>query len=234
MSDLLGTLSAGGLLTLLIAGGFGFAFALVADQGRRRAALIGGLCALAVGAILSASPVFRANIAGTLSALLLLCLFASPVLFYAYILRRIRKRNAPQDTRPAGLRLIERDDALFVETLTKLQAENAQQPSYSRDTFSIAWREQDGTVLASVRCEMLMGLAEIRALYVTPQARGRGLGRDVLNAALDEAKSRGATRATLHTFDWQVPEFYRHLGWHETGQTAYPAGPIRHHFERPL
>lgn len=235
MSGLFGTLASGGFLTLLVAAAFGFGFALVAGQGRRRSAMIGGLCAVLLAAILSASPVFRANMAGAIAVLFVLGLLALPVMFYAIVLRRIRRRNAPTpNPQPAGLRLIEQDDALFRETLKHLRDENARQPDYSRQTFSIAWRDERGAVLASVRCEILMGLAEMRALYVQPEMRAKGLGRQVLQAALDEAKSRGSARALLHTFDWQVPDFYRHLGWTRTGEVSYPAGPRRIQFEKQL
>lgn len=235
MSGLLGSLAGGGLLTLLIVAGFGFGFALVAGQNRKRAAITGAACAVAVGVALSASPEFRGNMAGSLTAIFFLGLFAIPIGFYAFILRKIRQRNAPEpEITPAGLRLIEQDDALFAETMDAVQAENAQQPAYSRDTFSIAWRDDTGEVLASVRCEILMGLARIHALYVRLDARGTGLGRQVLAGALQQAQDRGAARAELQIFDWQQPEFYRHLGWTQTAETPYPAGPTRLNFEKSL
>ena len=38
---------------------------------------------------------------------------------------------------------------------------------------------------------------EVQDMYVLPELRGRGIGTALLNAAEDEARSRGATRLTL-------------------------------------
>jgi putative acetyltransferase len=40
---------------------------------------------------------------------------------------------------------------------------------------------------------------ELRKMYVDPRARGRGVGRLLLERALDEARSRGASRVVLDT-----------------------------------
>lgn len=42
--------------------------------------------------------------------------------------------------------------------------------------------------------------AQLRWFLVTPEARGTGLGRRLLNVALDHARMRGATRVSLWTF----------------------------------
>jgi GNAT superfamily N-acetyltransferase len=63
--------------------------------------------------------------------------------------------------------------------------------------------DDDGTALA---CGGLRPLPdqpgrtlEVKHLYVTPEARGRGLGRALLRALEDAARDRGATRLVLDT-----------------------------------
>ena len=71
-------------------------------------------------------------------------------------------------------------------------------------------------------------------LYVTPARRGHGLGRGLMEAALREARERGA-----HTMDIGVDEpdhaarcLYESLGF--TNRTDSPDGPLMFVYEREL
>jgi GNAT superfamily N-acetyltransferase len=70
------------------------------------------------------------------------------------------------------------------------------------------------------------------ALFVLPQHEGRGLGRRLLNAAVDWLWECGAERVWLTTGPaTRAVGFYRALGWQQAGPTPY--GELRFELPRP-
>jgi amino-acid N-acetyltransferase len=55
-----------------------------------------------------------------------------------------------------------------------------------------------------------MHLAEIRTIAVVPAAKGRGAGRKLVEALLDEAEQHRVTCVCLFT---RIPEFFSHMGF---------------------
>jgi ribosomal protein S18 acetylase RimI-like enzyme len=72
-------------------------------------------------------------------------------------------------------------------------------------------------------------------LYVVPTRRGQGLGRALMNAAIDEARARGADYMDLGTSEDDVAAraLYESLGFvnREGGRRD---GPISYYYEREL
>jgi GNAT superfamily N-acetyltransferase len=69
----------------------------------------------------------------------------------------------------------------------------------------------------------------IDVLFVAPEQRNRGLGRTLVNAALQAAKRRGCLGAYLDTFDFQAKDFYRKLGFEVFAELAdFPRGHTRY------
>jgi ribosomal protein S18 acetylase RimI-like enzyme len=56
------------------------------------------------------------------------------------------------------------------------------------------------------------GWLKINYLWVSVEERGRGRGRQMLLMAEAEARKRGCSHATLSTYSFQAPDFYRRLG----------------------
>jgi putative acetyltransferase len=58
-------------------------------------------------------------------------------------------------------------------------------------------------------------LAEVKRMYVRPQARGRGVARRILARLEDEARSRGLPSIVLETGDAQLAamRFYERAGF---------------------
>ncbi|MFF8968170.1 GNAT family N-acetyltransferase [Streptomyces sp. NPDC014995] len=71
--------------------------------------------------------------------------------------------------------------------------------------------ELDGRVVGYVRLGLPTSLAcnahvrQIQGLAVADEARGRGVGRTLIRAALDEARRRGARRVTLRVLGHNTP-----------------------------
>ena len=64
-------------------------------------------------------------------------------------------------------------------------------PGWGKQTLSVALRGEGGTLAAGGHAELLLGLAEIRAVWVEESRRGQGLGRAVMEALEAEARERG-------------------------------------------
>ena len=71
-------------------------------------------------------------------------------------------------------------------------------------------------------------------LYVVPAKRGHGLGRALMNAAIDFARARGATYMDLNAAETDVAAraLYESLGFSRT--EGKPGGPINYYYEREL
>jgi ribosomal protein S18 acetylase RimI-like enzyme len=71
-------------------------------------------------------------------------------------------------------------------------------------------------------------------LYVVPARRGRGIGRALLEAALDEARGRGADTMDLGTdeTDSVARHLYERLGF--THRSGGDDGPVMYVYEREL
>jgi ribosomal protein S18 acetylase RimI-like enzyme len=71
-------------------------------------------------------------------------------------------------------------------------------------------------------------------LYVVPAQRGRGLGRALMNAAMDLARETGADYMDLGTSEADVAAraLYESLGF--SNREGKPDGPINYYYERDL
>jgi ribosomal protein S18 acetylase RimI-like enzyme len=72
-------------------------------------------------------------------------------------------------------------------------------------------------------------------LYVVPARRGQGIGRALMNAAIDEARARGADYMDLGTSEDDVAAraLYESLGF-VNREGGRPDGPISYYYEREL
>jgi ribosomal protein S18 acetylase RimI-like enzyme len=71
-------------------------------------------------------------------------------------------------------------------------------------------------------------------LYVVPDRRGHGLGRALMEAAIEAARARGATHMDLGTSedDLAARALYESLGFNNRG--GRPDGPLSFFYEREL
>ena len=80
--------------------------------------------------------------------------------------------------------------------------------------------DEDGVVLGTVWLHVSWeDLAEVRSLAVAEEAGGKGVGRQLVNACLDEALEIGITKVFCLTYQ---PEFFGKLGFEEIEKAELP------------
>jgi ribosomal protein S18 acetylase RimI-like enzyme len=74
----------------------------------------------------------------------------------------------------------------------------------------------------------------LEELYVVPERRGRGLGRALMEAAIEAARDAGAYHMDLGTSEDDVAAraLYESLGF--SNREGKPDGPLNHFYEREL
>jgi GNAT superfamily N-acetyltransferase len=133
-------------------------------------------------------------------------------------------RIAIEPHAPASLRDYVRDH---------LNTFNAAVTGFSEySSVTVLLRDEGGEVLGGLLGHIWGGWLGIAILWVSEPLRGRGYGRQLLEAAEQHALERGCTGAWLTTFSFQAPEFYPRFGYESFGVLEdHPTGH-RHHFFR--
>jgi GNAT superfamily N-acetyltransferase len=90
-------------------------------------------------------------------------------------------------------------------------------------TETILVAEQSGTRLGFVAVAIDHDSADLLDLFVEPDHRGSGVGSHLLEAAVETARSSGATRLKIEA-DPHAEDWYRSRGAERTGQA--PSGSI--------
>jgi ribosomal protein S18 acetylase RimI-like enzyme len=97
-------------------------------------------------------------------------------------------------------------------------------------------RGPDGLVVLRFRPAIWSESLEcyLAELYVVPAQRGRGLGRALMNAAMELAREAGADYMDLGTSEADVAAraLYESLGF--SNREGKPDGPINYYYERDL
>lgn len=93
-----------------------------------------------------------------------------------------------------------------------------------RGHLLIAWRERRAVGCVALRT-LEPGVSEMKRLYVRPEARGTGLGRELASAIVERARSDGYRSIVLDTLRSMVEArvIYRSLGFVQ--RTPYYANP---------
>jgi ribosomal protein S18 acetylase RimI-like enzyme len=116
-------------------------------------------------------------------------------------------------------------------------AERAREMLEAEEIFVVLGGEgPDGIALLTIRRQIWTGEpdAYLQELYVAPERRGEGLGRALLEAAMELARERGATHFDLGTSegDTEALGLYRSAGF--TNREGSADGPRMLYFERDL
>jgi len=96
-------------------------------------------------------------------------------------------------------------------------------------------RDEKDQIVAGLYGWTWAGWFNINYLWVSAEERRRGRGRQMLLMAEAEARKRGCSRATLTTFDFQAPDFYRRFGYRIVATLEdVPEGHRRHTLVKDL
>jgi ribosomal protein S18 acetylase RimI-like enzyme len=119
------------------------------------------------------------------------------------------------------------------ETLAKRMARFIE---HGEAAFLVTGDGPDGLAMIRFRPTLYSeGLdAHLEELYVAPPLRGQGLGRDLLEEAMEIARQEGATRMDLGTSvdDKAARSLYESVGF--TDREGDPDGPRMLYYEREL
>jgi ribosomal protein S18 acetylase RimI-like enzyme len=103
-------------------------------------------------------------------------------------------------------------------------------------TVLVGGHGQDGLALLRFRPSIWTNALEcyLAELYVVPGRRGQGLGRALMEAAIEVARAEGADHMDLGTGedDLAARSLYESLGFDNTG--GRPDGPVNYFYERAL
>ncbi len=94
---------------------------------------------------------------------------------------------------------------------------------------------KSGQVVAGLDAAAYWGKLHVRLLWVHPEHRSKGLGRQLLDWAEKRGKQLHCTSVIVDTMSFQSPGFYARLGYRQFGLSeGYAGGASRHYFEKDL
>jgi GNAT superfamily N-acetyltransferase len=121
------------------------------------------------------------------------------------------------------------DDAVQQAILVPLRAYNMSKAGTSKGRpLVITVRDAGGAVVGGLWGSTSYDWLFTELLAVPETLRGRGIGRQLMTMAHDEAIERGCRGAWLDTFEFQARGFYEDLGYSVFGEIPqYPPGYSR-------
>jgi GNAT superfamily N-acetyltransferase len=95
--------------------------------------------------------------------------------------------------------------------------------------------DPDLTIVGGIIGETHWNWMFINLMWIREDLRGCGYGHQLLEAAEEEGRKRGAAHAYLDTFSFQAPEFYKKHGYKVFGVLEdFPPGHQRYYLTKPL
>jgi GNAT superfamily N-acetyltransferase len=128
------------------------------------------------------------------------------------------------------------DEHDSAELRDAVHAYNAETTGY-RDGLALSCfvRDDDGQLIAGIDGFTWGGYARVEYLWVEESRRHLGYGRQLIEAAEQEARRRGCVTLVLDTHDFQAPWLYTRLGYKLAGTTHdTPRGYRQYLYEKRL
>lgn len=117
---------------------------------------------------------------------------------------------------PEELRFLE--DRLYEFNSTQTGQDDGQQ-------FAFFIRDDQQEIVAGLSGWTWAHACEIQNLWIHPDWRGRGFGRNLLKSAEDEAKANSCKVVLIISYNFQAPSFYQKCGYQLSWQlNDFPPG----------
>jgi ribosomal protein S18 acetylase RimI-like enzyme len=150
-----------------------------------------------------------------------------------------RARRATTDDAAQAARLMHRFNVEFDEEIDEPEVlERRYREQLAADDFAVILAADSDVGFAQLRYKGQIysdaPTAYLEELYVVPDRRGEGLGRALLEAAMEEARAHGADHIDLGTStdDTAARALYESAGF--TNREGRPDGPVMLYYERDL
>ena len=119
----------------------------------------------------------------------------------------------------------EQDKGFVREALALHNVAVTQDAYYS--PLAIFLRDERGAILGGALGDIYGGWLHLTFLWVAEPLRGRGYGRQLLEAAEEEARTQGCRGVHLSTHSFQARPFYERFGYEIVGEII-PDNPAGH------
>ncbi len=91
-------------------------------------------------------------------------------------------------------------------------------PDQAMPDIGVYLRDAAGQIVAGALAEIEWEALHIQFLWVDQALRGQGIGTALLRRVEDEGRAAGANWASVSTYSFQAPDFYRQRGYRVIGQ----------------
>lgn len=91
-------------------------------------------------------------------------------------------------------------------------------PAQNMPDIGVYRRDDDGRIVAGALAEVEWDAVHIFFLWVDESLRGQGIGTALLHRVEAEGRAAGAKWASVSTYSFQAPEFYKKHGYRVIGQ----------------
>lgn len=105
----------------------------------------------------------------------------------------------------------------------------------AREPLGIFARDAEGAIVAGLTGVVSRGWLHVDLLWVAPEMRGAGLGRELLGRAERRAGERTCAGVLVETYDFQALSFYEANGYERFATLdGYPVGSRQHYLAKRL
>ena len=125
--------------------------------------------------------------------------------------------------------------AAIIGPLTRFNEERTGQVEDYRPLAVLLTESGTGEIIGGLDGDTMFGHLHVDLLFVPAPLRQRGLGRQLMACAENEARRRGCRGAWLDTYSFQAREFYERIGYTVFGVIEdFPPGHRRFFLKKAL